>query len=296
MGDQRPIGQRIVNQPGNAEPPQFADDVGDAAVADVGDERLVPLANACLLLWYRADANDVHQMTNNTSGRKAASRRGFRDTKTYDLLVAAPLVLLYILAFGGLIPQFAKELPSVASGRWDPILLLNLSLNVAVAIYIAMTIFFVAIRRMPVAKSRGARPRAIALIGANLQMALVALPHVVVPFPVSAVSLVLATFGTAAEIAVLIWLGRAFSILPEARKLVTGGPYRWIRHPVYLAGTISSLGISLQFEQPWALLVVLVTFRFQLWRMQCEEAVLARAFPEYAGYAAKTARLIPGIY
>jgi protein-S-isoprenylcysteine O-methyltransferase Ste14 len=221
---------------------------------------------------------------------------GFRATKAYDLLAAAPLVIFYLFALGGLKLQFDKEIPGFVSGRWDATLLFNFLLNIVTAIYMLMTIWIVTIRKMPVAKSQGVGPRLIALIGANLQMSLLALPHAAVAFPVSVVSLVLATLGTGAEIGILAWLRHSFSIFPEARKLVTGGPYHWIRHPIYLAGTVSSLGLCLQFEQPWAFLITLVTFAFQLGRIQYEEAVLTRAFPDYADYARTTARLVPGIY
>ena len=174
--------------------------------------------------------------------------------------------------------------------------LLAFLLDLVTAVYIVTTIFVIAVRKMPVAKSHGAGPRLIALVATNLQMALFVLPHAATSDLVSAVALGIATFGTGAEIAILIWLRHAFSVFPEARKLVTAGPYRWVRHPIYLLGTITSFGLCMQFEQPWALLITLTTFGFQLWRMQCEEVVLARAFPGYVVYAERTARLIPGIY
>jgi protein-S-isoprenylcysteine O-methyltransferase Ste14 len=219
-----------------------------------------------------------------------------RNTKTYDLLIAAPLALLYALAFCGLILQFAEELSSFASIRWSLIFVLSLSLNIVTALYLAIVIYLLAIRRIPVAKSDGALPRVIALIGANFTVSLLALPHLALPLSIMVLSLLVSTLGTGAQIAVLTWLGRSFSVFPEARKLVMGGPYRWVRHPVYLTGTIASLGVSLQFEQPWSLLIVLADFGFQLLRMHFEEAVLVRTFPEYTSYAAKTARLIPGVY
>ena len=78
--------------------------------------------------------------------------------------------------------------------------------------------------------------------------------------------------------------------------MLTRGPYRRIRHPLYLAGLITSLGAMLHFEQPSAALVILANSALQLLRMYFEEMCLTRAFPEYADYAARTWRLIPGIY
>jgi protein-S-isoprenylcysteine O-methyltransferase Ste14 len=41
---------------------------------------------------------------------------------------------------------------------------------------------------------------------------------------------------------------------------------------------------------------VLVHLALQIARMRNEEAVLAHAFPEYASYCARTARIVPGVY
>jgi protein-S-isoprenylcysteine O-methyltransferase Ste14 len=159
-----------------------------------------------------------------------------------------------------------------------------------------MVIALIFLRRMPSAKSQGLWPRAVALLGANLLIALLALPKVPLPPLCAGLSTALAGGGTLAEFLILLRLGRSFSLLPEARRLVTDGPYRRIRHPLYLAGLVGSLGVMLQYTQPWALLVVLAAFTLQILRMNYEEQVLSRAFPEYETYATRSWRLIPGVY
>jgi protein-S-isoprenylcysteine O-methyltransferase Ste14 len=69
-----------------------------------------------------------------------------------------------------------------------------------------------------------------------------------------------------------------------------------VRHPLYLAEQLASLGIMLQFAQPWSGVVFLCGFALQWPRMLFEEHILSEAFPEYRAYAAKTPRLIPGWY
>jgi protein-S-isoprenylcysteine O-methyltransferase Ste14 len=91
-------------------------------------------------------------------------------------------------------------------------------------------------------------------------------------------------------------LGRCMSIMPEARKLVTGGLYRRIRHPLYLAEEIAVLGFCLQFRTWQAAPIVIVHLYLQIRRMDWEEGILAQAFPEYAGYRLRTYRLVPGLY
>ena len=94
----------------------------------------------------------------------------------------------------------------------------------------------------------------------------------------------------------LLRLGRSFSVMAEARYLVTSGPYRFVRHPLYLAEELAVVGVFIQFASVWTALLLALQISFQLRRMHNEEAVLAATFPEYTAYQARTSRLIPGIY
>ena len=84
--------------------------------------------------------------------------------------------------------------------------------------------------------------------------------------------------------------------MPEARRLVTSGLYGVMRHPLYLAEELATLGILLQFLSVWALLLCAAHIAFQLRRMHNEEMLLAQAFTEYEAYRTRTARLLPGVY
>ncbi len=84
--------------------------------------------------------------------------------------------------------------------------------------------------------------------------------------------------------------------MPEARRLVTNGPYSVIRHPVYLGEAAALAGVTSQYLSPWALFLLALQFVFQLERMKNKERVPPCAFPEYRDYAARTARLLPGLY
>ena len=110
------------------------------------------------------------------------------------------------------------------------------------------------------------------------------------------VSTLLILFGSAAAVIALLQLGRSFSLMAEARQLVTSGPYRLVRHPLYLAEELAIIGISMQFFSLSTAFFLAVQIAFQLRRMHNEEAVLSETFPEYAAYRDKTARLIPSIY
>jgi protein-S-isoprenylcysteine O-methyltransferase Ste14 len=94
-------------------------------------------------------------------------------------------------------------------------------------------------------------------------------------------------------LASVLTLGRCFGVLPEARGLVTEGPYRLVRHPVYLGELGACAGLVLGAPTARNLVAAAVLLAGQLVRMRLEERALTREFPEYAAYAARTPRLVP---
>jgi protein-S-isoprenylcysteine O-methyltransferase Ste14 len=104
----------------------------------------------------------------------------------------------------------------------------------------------------------------------------------------------LATAGLVYSVWGLAYLRRSFSIVPEARRLVTGGPYKLSRHPVYLGEIVTAIGINLA-TAGWLNAVVVGYFVCcELLRMRWEEGVLARAFPDdYPAYARRVPRYFP---
>lgn len=107
---------------------------------------------------------------------------------------------------------------------------------------------------------------------------------------------VLLVCGLSFAIGSVLVLGRCFGILPDVRGLVTRGPYRLVRHPLYLGELTAVLGIVLGSRNPlWAGVAWLACLSLQLARMGYEERNIRAEFPEYAEYAARTKRLVPGV-
>jgi len=96
-------------------------------------------------------------------------------------------------------------------------------------------------------------------------------------------------------LASVLALGRCFGILPEARGLVTRGPYRFVRHPVYLGELGAVLGFVIGAPTFWNIGVLVAFYVAQAVRMRLEEQALGREFREYADYAAVTPRLVPRV-
>lgn len=86
------------------------------------------------------------------------------------------------------------------------------------------------------------------------------------------------------------------SVLPEIRNqasLVTTGPYRWIRHPMYTGLMLLTAGCVSSPLDSWKLPVWLVLVAVLWGKSTYEEGLLCQRFPEYEEYRRRTKRFIP---
>ncbi|MGZ8254009.1 MAG: methyltransferase family protein [Burkholderiaceae bacterium] len=137
-----------------------------------------------------------------------------------------------------------------------------------------------------------------------LQLGLIVALVVVMRWPVSTRAWPLTLFLLAMAVVLGVWtLGcnrwGNFNIRPELRsgaKLVTGGPYRWIRHPMY-ASLLLGVG-ALVYADPrvWRIALLVALLVVLIAKAAREEAYLRAAFPEYSAYASRTWRLVPFVY
>jgi protein-S-isoprenylcysteine O-methyltransferase Ste14 len=102
--------------------------------------------------------------------------------------------------------------------------------------------------------------------------------------------------GLAVSVLALRALGRNLSVVPQARRLADGGPYRWVRHPLYTGELVTVLGIVVRDLRPLALVLWLVLVALQAYRAAAEERLLDVAVPGYPAYRAGTARFVPVLY
>ena len=90
-----------------------------------------------------------------------------------------------------------------------------------------------------------------------------------------------------------------FNIRPELRsgaRLVTGGPYRHIRHPMYASVLLGTGALGVADARPWRIALLAALLIVLLLKAAREEQYLHAAFPEYAAYASRTWRLVPFVY
>lgn len=98
-------------------------------------------------------------------------------------------------------------------------------------------------------------------------------------------------------IAALGPLHSALVALQPGHKLITSGPYRWVRHPSYLGALVFLCGIPMVFGTWFPLIAIPGCFVAVKWRIMDEEAFLISEFGEqYEGYRKSIWRLIPGVY
>lgn len=104
----------------------------------------------------------------------------------------------------------------------------------------------------------------------------------------------LATAGLAYSVWGLAYLRRSFSILPESRRLVTGGPYGLSRHPVYLGEVATAVGVNLATGGWLSAAAIAYFIACELIRIRWEERILATTFPsDWAEYARRVPRYLP---
>jgi len=79
-------------------------------------------------------------------------------------------------------------------------------------------------------------------------------------------------------------------------ELITSGPYRIIRHPMYIAQLIAVLPLVIDYFSWYRLTAILLLLVTLLIKIGYEEKQLIAHFPEYEEYKKKSSRLIPFIY
>jgi protein-S-isoprenylcysteine O-methyltransferase Ste14 len=107
----------------------------------------------------------------------------------------------------------------------------------------------------------------------------------------------------AAAVLLMIWARMTFgrrsfhaSADPTEGGLVTTGPYRFIRHPIYTAACLFGwAGAVSNWSAPAAVLGAMMTVG-AIVRMLCEERLVVERYPEYREYARTTRRMVPFIF
>lgn len=103
-------------------------------------------------------------------------------------------------------------------------------------------------------------------------------------------------FGTGFQLYGKVALGRSFGIVAANRGVVSSGPYRIVRHPIYLGYLVTHAGFLLSNMSGRNVAIYAAAYIFQFARIHAEERLLAQdgAYREYL--RGVRYRLIPGVY
>jgi len=102
-------------------------------------------------------------------------------------------------------------------------------------------------------------------------------------------------FGVVLTQVARVYMGRSFGVLPANRGIVSKGPFRWIRHPIYFGWLILSIGYAMSYANGSNIMLIVATLPFMVWRIDQEEVHLG-ADPEYRRYMDRVRyRLWPGV-
>jgi protein-S-isoprenylcysteine O-methyltransferase Ste14 len=108
--------------------------------------------------------------------------------------------------------------------------------------------------------------------------------------------LVLVTLAAFLSLASLLSLGRWFGVWPALRGLATRGPYRFVRHPMYLAYVLADIGYNLQEWNFGTALLVMAGWASLFYRIRAEERILSQG-PGWSTYVALVRhRLLPCLW
>jgi protein-S-isoprenylcysteine O-methyltransferase Ste14 len=184
----------------------------------------------------------------------------------------------------------AFKIGTSLAGPWPSLLS-----SFCLAVFYLMLALMIITRSPAKAEADGLLPRIAAFVGTYLPWTISFFGKTDQALP-NLASTVCVLIGIIMMLVTIRHLGRSFSLVPQARAVVQTGPYRWIKHPLYLSEEIAILGVVLQYLSPLTVLVLVLHIGVQVCRILYEEDLLRRNCPEYSNYEASRWRLIPYIW
>jgi len=159
--------------------------------------------------------------------------------------------------------------------------------------FVALLAILPVFRLRPITKSDFILPRLVALLSVSLPPMFMLLDRAPADLAFNSVGVVLSVAANVFSVVTVSFLGRSLSVMPEARQLVTSGPYAIVRHPLYLCEILGVVAIVLQYRSLAAAALLSLIVILQVARALWEETVLAQAFPDFAAYRLHTPFLVP---
>ncbi|HZP21533.1 MAG TPA: methyltransferase [Bauldia sp.] len=170
----------------------------------------------------------------------------------------------------------------------------GLVINLVLVVSESLVVIFVLIRRP--ARTMSLNPVDWILAFVATAAPLFAQPDEVAPLVPPILCVILTLCGLALQVAAKLTLRRNFGIVAANRGITTGGPYNFVRHPMYIAYMMTWVAFLLTNPTLWNSAVYAIAFAFQIARLLAEERLLTdddiyREFRERVRW-----RLVPRVF
>ncbi|ESY98845.1 isoprenylcysteine carboxylmethyltransferase family protein [Mesorhizobium sp. LNHC209A00] len=199
----------------------------------------------------------------------------------------AIIFAMAVLATSGAMPLFLYFRQDTSASS------LAIVTQVASTVFLLLQLVMTIVRLPPKGTAQGVGPRVTSIAGTFMILFALSLTPALQNEAAQLMALCLVLVGTASSIFCLYWLGRSFSLMATARRLVTTGPYSVVRHPLYICEGVFVLGMILSHFSMLMVALGAVQFFLQYRRAKNEESILQKTFPEYDDYARRVPMILP---
>jgi protein-S-isoprenylcysteine O-methyltransferase Ste14 len=160
----------------------------------------------------------------------------------------------------------------------------------------SLPLLFVVFRKSSTSLSRSPLDWTVALAGTIAPLLINPASNAHPPIWVVSAGAVALLLGLMIEMAAKITLGRNFGMIAANRGVVTDGPYRFLRHPMYAGYTLAHIGFLLSAPSWFNAAFYASALALQIARIMREERLLMQD-EAYRAFAARVRyRLLPGIF